>query len=198
MGCTPYVISRVLHSAQDYSQFLNPRKLLDDFGLPVYKWRRPPAGVLKLNVDGSCNLTSNHLATGGLLRNSQGEWQSGFSTKEEDGDSLLAELLAIRNGLTHAWDKGARNIICESDSADAINLVNADGDHSFHMYGALLQDIAQLARRQWHLKFNHVMREANRCADFLAKAADQVRNRWNNWNEPPVQLDTLLLGDTLI
>lgn len=40
--------------------------------------------------------------------------------------------------------------------------------------------------------------EANRCADFLAKAADQVHTRWKNWNEPPVQLDTLLLGDTLM
>lgn len=189
---------RVVHSAHDYAQFLNPRKLLDDSGLPLYRWKRPPTGVLKLNVDGSCNLTFKSMATGGLIRNDQGEWHSGFTTNEDAGDSLLAELLAIKNGLLHAWDKGARDIICESNSADVISLLNLGVDRSFHVYRTLLQEISTIAARPWHLKFVHVMHETNTCADFLAKIAVQVQRRWMDWLEAPVQLETLLLCDGLL
>lgn len=193
-------ISEVLLSAHDYARFINPRKSLDAAGLPVYKWKRPPAGVLKLNVDGSCKLTSSAMFTGGLIRSDQGEWQSGFTSREGVGvgDSLLAELLAIKNGLVHAWNKGARNIICESDSAEAISLVQLEGDYSFLVYGALLHDIAQAANRPWRVQFMHIMREANNCADLLAKAGYQVQADWKDWLEPPVQLVSLLHCDILM
>lgn len=80
----------------------------------------------------------------------------------------------------------ARNVICESDSAEAISLLQSAGDCSFHMYGALLHvDISKAVNRPWHLQFIHVMREANNCADFLAKATHQVQTRWKDWMERP-------------
>lgn len=46
------------------------------------------------------------MCTGGLIRDSQGDWLSGFSSIEGPGDPLLAELLAVKNGLSHAWEEG--------------------------------------------------------------------------------------------
>lgn len=102
------VASRVVHSAYDFAQFLNPRKITDASGLLHIRWKRPQLGVIKLNVDVSCIPTTNVMCTVGLLRSDMGDWISRFSTKEGTSDPLLAELLAVKNGLIHAWDEGAR------------------------------------------------------------------------------------------
>lgn len=80
----------------------------------------------------------------------------------------------------------ARNVICESDSAEAISLLQSAGDCSFHMYGALLHvDISKAVNRPWHLQFIHVMREANNCADFLAKSYSSSANEMEGLDGAP-------------
>lgn len=76
------MMCRMVHSAYDFAQFLNPRKLTDASGLLKIRWQKPPEGICKLNVDGSCSPTTNAICIGGLLRSHMGEWIFGFSTKE--------------------------------------------------------------------------------------------------------------------
>lgn len=161
------VTRRVNTSAQEYIQFLHPRKVHDVSGLPLIRWLKPPQGVLKLNVDGSYNPTNNMMCTGGLLRDSNGDWCSGFSTMDGTGDALLA----VKHGLMHAWQEGARVIVYESDSTEVVNLLTENANISFHVHGAAMALIMELIRRDWCLKIEHVSREANMCADHLAKNA---------------------------
>lgn len=73
-----------------------------------------PLGWFKLNVDGSFIESTNAIGFGGLIRSNTGEWVAGFSSY--DGDTFLAELMAIKHGLLLAWSLDIRNVICESNS----------------------------------------------------------------------------------
>lgn len=184
-------------SAHDYVQFLNPRNVRDASDLPQIRWKSPQVGVLKLNVDGSFNAASNLMCTGGLLRDSKGEWSSGFSSIEGSGDALLVELLAVKNRLNYAWEEDARVVQCESDSADVVSLLMRQTDLSYHVHGRIIADIQHLLRRDWNIRLDHVLREANMEKDFLAKNAVNMTSWWKVWRDPPPLLRALLLQDSL-
>lgn len=170
---------------------------MDLLGLPQVRWKCRHNGELKLNTDGSYNALSNLMCTGGLLRDSKGEWQSGFSSIEGQGDPLLAELLAVKNGLNHAWQERVRVVQCESDSAEVVLLLNDAQQVSFHAHGTVINDIIQLVERDWTVTFHHALREANMAADFLAKKAMTMSSSWTVWREPPALMEALLLKDSL-
>lgn len=153
--------------------------------------------MLKLNVDGSFSTTSNMMYTGGLIRDSNGDWKSGFSTIEGPGNALLAEILTVKNGLTHAWVNGARVVLCETDSAEVHSLLTGDNDLSYHAHSGVIGDIRTLIRRDWTISFEHVLREANMAADYLAKNAASLSSWWPCCSDPPLLMGALLLKDSL-
>lgn len=191
------VTRNMVASAYDYNQFLSPRRRTDNAGLPHVRWQGPSNGKLKLNVDGSFNISADLMCTGGLLRDALGKWNSGFSSVEGPGDALLAELIAVRNGLQHAWNEGVRLLLCESDCLEVVQLLTEGKDHSFHVHAGVIEEILQMAQRDWSIQFNHVMREANMCSDYLARNAARETTRWKTWNVPPPLLEDLLLHDSL-
>lgn len=69
----------------------------------IIHWQAPQHDLIKLNVDGSFFYHSLTMGSGGLARNSSGDWLFGFSCGDGDlGDPLLAELLAVEHGLSLA------------------------------------------------------------------------------------------------
>lgn len=152
---------------------------------------------MKLNTDGSHNPSSLSMGTGGLIRNDQAGWLMGFSSHGGVGDVLLAELLAIKNGLRIAWENGFRAVLCESDSLEAVSMISDNSKHDFHEYAATLCDIMVLLRYQWSVQIKHVFREANTCADFLAKLEVNQNSVWKFWKDPPALMGSLLLKDSL-
>lgn len=74
------------------------------------------------------------MGTGGLIRNSMGDWIIGFSSNEGLGTVLLAELLAVKNGLTLAWKEGMRSVLCESDSLEVVQTLHDRKDYTCHAY----------------------------------------------------------------
>lgn len=54
----------------------------------------PSDGCVKLNIDGSC-VASGDVGFGGLLRDNKGNWITGFSSNERQGDALFAELFGF-------------------------------------------------------------------------------------------------------
>lgn len=122
---------------------------------------------------------------------------SAFSTQEGPGDSLLAELLAVKNGLHHAWHMGTRSVLCESDSYEVVSLLNGVESHIYHVYAGIIEEILSLVHRQWAVQFGHVLREANMCADFLAKEAWKMSSSSKEWKDHPPLMGSLLLQDML-
>lgn len=110
---------------------------------------------------------------GGILRNEQGEFLFAFAYKLDHCSVLEAELWAIYHGLSIVWGRGFRNLVVESDSANAIRLlseVRVDLDPLSHLVRGIKNMISQEAEIRW----DHVLREANQLADILAKESSML------------------------
>ncbi|KAJ1415874.1 Ribonuclease H domain [Sesbania bispinosa] len=112
------------------------------------------------------------------------------------GNSLLAELLALKQGLELAWEKGHRRLIVETDSLEAIHLVNSPNNHNLYC-GDVVRHIQQMLRKDWQIQCTHVMREANLIADYLAKLHNSGVDGVSVWHDPPLELDHDLALDKL-
>lgn len=127
-------------------------------------WSPPAASCFKLNVDGSSLGNPWNSGFGGLIRDMYGHWLVGFSALYGYTTNLNVELMAVHQGLSLAWNKGYRCIICESDSATAVDLINQSA-HSLHPYAPLINSTRYFWLYPWTLSFQHTFREGNACAD---------------------------------
>lgn len=157
------------------------------------KWC-PPLNAYKLNVDGSSFGNLCRSGFRGLIRDELGQWCLGYSGFCGVTDNLKAELLAIHNRLKLAWLKGYKPLVCESDSKIAISMIQ-QGTHHLHPLAPLVNDIRTFGELPWQLSFNHVFREGNECADWLAKKGASEDSLFQLWESCPQPLLLVLLVD---
>ena len=72
------------------------------------KWTKPPRGWVKLNTYGTMHGNSIKVGRGGVLRSSNGDWIGGFTRKLGSTSSTVAELWALKDGLTMAKQMGLK------------------------------------------------------------------------------------------
>ena len=137
--------------------------------LQFIRWQVPPDPYIKLNTDGSAIGNLRLAGAGGLLRNSSGEWISGFSLYLGLTSNNMAELAAIRRGLILAWDMGFKFIHLELDSMTVFTWLIATTDSYPTNMLPLICDCRNLLARAWEVHVLHVYHEANACVDALAK-----------------------------
>ncbi|CAL0324610.1 unnamed protein product [Lupinus luteus] len=151
-------------------------------------WLPPPAGWTKLNVDGG--LTSpTSMRNGGILRDENGFWITGFSCREGHGDSFLVELSATFRGLNLAWSKGFRKVICELDYLDVVEALNNRHVVHLHQHASQIMDVWEILHQSWEVVISHVPRTQNQVADRLAILA--LDNKDMNpvmYYSPPLQI----------
>ncbi|KAJ1398158.1 Ribonuclease H domain [Sesbania bispinosa] len=159
-------------------------------------WSPPPAGYVKLNVDGNFCNESKAMYTGGVLRDADGGWLCGFSSQECAGSVLMAELLAVLRGLVFAWNRGEKKLLCEFDSLEVLHLLRAVLSSTVKGLAEIVAEINNLLNLDWDVQLHHVFREGNSAADFLAKCARTASEKFVSWLRPPVDLQPLLLEDS--
>ena len=138
--------------------------------LPQFiRWQFPSDPFIKLNTDGSAIRNPGLAGAGGLLRNSSGEWISGFSLHLGITSNNMAELAAVCQGLILAWDMGIKVIHLELDSMTIPTWLTATSDSYPTNVSPLISDCRNLLAWDWEVHVLHVYREANACADALAK-----------------------------
>ena len=79
----------------------------------------------------------------------------------------MAELWALRDGLLLAKEMGLNNLIIELDALSVVLLM--ENNTSNLTLEPLLNDCRNLVREIPNMQIKHIFREANRCADALAK-----------------------------
>ncbi|XP_019416401.1 PREDICTED: uncharacterized protein LOC109327691 [Lupinus angustifolius] len=163
--------------------------------LPPIHWCRPKSGWVKVNVDNSCSLRDHSIRDGGVIRNDDGFWISGFSTIFGIGSSIQAELLAIEFGLKLAWTLGYRKIILESDCLEVIHIISGRVQVCLERLAGIILSISGLLERHWEVLTHHILREGNSVADFLAKLSLGPLENSRIWNSPPAEILSILQLD---
>ena len=141
--------------------------------IPV-KWVAPSLGWFKLNIDGSFLGNLGLAGGGGIIRNHLGEWVGGFSRAIGITTSVQAELRALKDGFMLAIELGILNLDVEMDSLVAVELINSISSPNVFL-SAIVMDCRYLMQSFEHFSLKHIFREANGCADILAKTdCDQL------------------------
>ena len=162
----------------------------------VLKWLPPGEGQLKVNVDGALSHVTHEAACGGLFRDHNGSFLRGFTCKLMEGDVLSTELWGIVHGLKIAWDMGFRNVIIESDSAEACNLlINDPGE--LHEDRRLIDEAKSFLIRDWSIMIKHVSRWSNQAADYLAKISLSGDPGFHIITEGDERLKEIILQDMM-
>lgn len=159
-------------------------------------WKSPMTGFVKLNTDGSVQGTNGSAGIGGIIRDYSGEWIVGFKGYIGSMPILLVKLKAIQQGLILARQGGYVRVMCESDSMEAIRLV-LEADEPYHHYGAIVANIRRMMKEEWEVSLNHVYKQANFCADFLAKSGAAGDDSFVTLLEDPIDMHPLMLADAL-
>ena len=80
-------------------------------------WERPPAGMLKLNIDGSYNESTGVAGAGMILRDEHGRIVfSSCRFLRRCGSALEAELSACMEGMSLALEWSQHDVLVETDS----------------------------------------------------------------------------------
>jgi ribonuclease HI len=133
------------------------------------KWKPPDIGWAKLNTDGASLGNPGIAGGGGIIRDSNGGWVGGFARAIGVTTSVQAELRALKDGLMLAIDLGIPYLAIEMDSLVAVEFVNSKTMPNVFL-SAIVGDCRCLLERFERYTLHHIFREANGCADALAKA----------------------------
>ena len=132
------------------------------------RWEKPRDGWLTLNVDGSAAGSLGMAKGGGLIRDGNGDWVIGFARMIGTATNFLAKLWTLQDGLLLYLQIQAQAVLIELDAkavVDAFNLQN----YSNSIVSSIMDNCRHLASQILRMRVRHVYKEANKCADFLAK-----------------------------
>ena len=132
------------------------------------RWEKPDLGWFKLNTDGTANGSAGNAAGGGLIRDDRGNWVMGFSRKIGRADSFVAEIWALRDGLQLCRHLNIGAVVIELDAKSLVEVLN-NSSYCNNVISPLLDDCKLLIDQFPQVRVVHIFREANKCADHLAK-----------------------------
>lgn len=150
----------------------------------------------KLNTDGSSIGNPSKSGGGGIIRNHLGDWIGGFARSIGTTSSIIAELWALRDSLNLCIQLQISHLHIEIDASFVVDMLNCDNRSSKYL-SPLIDDCRVLLGKIPHHKIQHCFREANRCADNLAKKGADMEQDFISFVNPPdciieqVRLDAL-------
>ena len=109
--------------------------------------------------------------------------------------NYLAELAAVRQGLMLAWNKEVKFLQLELDSKVVLHwLTNKNINYPTNML-PLICDCRNLLDWGWEVHVQHVCREANGCADALAKRRTHQHTRMAVYSDYPTFAHVIYVRD---
>uniref|UniRef100_A0A2N9HGS1 RNase H type-1 domain-containing protein n=1 Tax=Fagus sylvatica TaxID=28930 RepID=A0A2N9HGS1_FAGSY len=122
----------------------------------------------KLNTDGSSLGNPGIAGGGGVIRDSCGSWLGGFSRTIGHTTSVQAELRALLDGMQLALELHITHLDIEMDSLVSVDLVLSNSVANVFLR-SIVDDCRCMMEKFASVTLKHIYREANACADLLAK-----------------------------
>ena len=132
------------------------------------RWEKPSPGWVRLNIDGSALGNPGRAGCGGIIRNDRGDWLGGFSRCIGVTTSFIAELWALRDGLNLCHNMHLQDVDIQIDAKAVVDIIR-DPYYSNRVVMPIVDDCRQLISQFGQVRIGHCYREANFCADFLAR-----------------------------
>ncbi|MQM18323.1 hypothetical protein Taro_051311 [Colocasia esculenta] len=96
----------------------------------VIRWSTPPSGRLKLNVDGAFRSATSEAGGGGIIHDHEGSMCCAFSRAYYGLNSrLVAEALALRDGIAMCCRFGISEVTVETDSQNLFQIMRDQQTH---------------------------------------------------------------------
>ena len=146
--------------------FPKPQLLYSPTSTQIIRWIPPPDGVLKLNFDGRLLIAG--AAAGYILRDASGRLIIAATRFLHDVSILVAEAVALRDGLQATIDTGLPHLQIEGDNRIVIQAVKGEIRTPWRTH-ILVQDIRNVLSRFMSPSIQHVFREGNMTANWIAK-----------------------------
>ncbi|KAL0005366.1 hypothetical protein SO802_012927 [Lithocarpus litseifolius] len=160
------------------------------------RWLRPSPGWVRLNTDGSSLGNPGKAGGGGLIRDENGSWIKGFIRNIGFSSSMEAELWALRDGLSLCLSLNIYAVEVEIDAKVVCGWITNSSSSNLNL-SPLIVDCRTLLSRIPQVKLNHCYREANQCADALAKKGSVYQQDFMIFDSPPVDISMLLYYDSI-
>ncbi|GLT91362.1 hypothetical protein SLE2022_092530 [Rubroshorea leprosula] len=130
-------------------------------------------------------------AVGGLLRDCVGSWIQGFSVNISKVSIMMAELWGCRKGLNLCKKLGITHLIIEMDSQVAVNAICSGIDMDNHA-AVLVAGIRRSLLAFISCIVQHILREGNSAADFLASVGYSLPMGTSRFAQPPARVEDIL------
>ncbi|XP_026400611.1 uncharacterized protein LOC113296521 [Papaver somniferum] len=149
------------------------------------KWKTPPVGTVKFNIDGSFDYETNRYGIGVVIRDHSGTC---LGTKGSHGDGALnpeaVECMAIREYLFWELRKNFSKIQIEADAKLVIESINGSSSLIYWEKKNLIKEIQYLSSKFSFCVFISVPRSDNQVADKIAKTARTSSVNSENYGTP--------------
>ncbi|KAF7808046.1 ribonuclease H [Senna tora] len=138
--------------------------------------------------------SSRKAGCGGIIRDNYGNWIKGFVSNLGYASVLSVEIWGIYHGLVTAWNLGFRKVELESDSSQAIKMIQMLREAGSNLR-PLQHKISCLLASDWEVKATHIPRNANGCADTIAKHSLASSIGFNMLDNHPYVVVSVMLRD---
>ena len=151
-------------------------------------------GWFRLNSDGSLLGNSGPAGSGGLIRNGEGDWVCGYDRKIGTTTSFAAELWGLRDRILQCLNLHLLAIKIKIDAKSIVELLN-NPRAAENVVSTLVDDCRYLISQLPRVRVKHCFREANRCADVLARLGSNQENDFLVFRSPLVDVWDFLEAD---
>ena len=190
----PYLLIEIENHVTEFMYCVSSPRCSVPRVVVACRWEKPPEGWMKLNSDGCAAGSSGLAGCGGVVRDSHGNWVTGFSRHIGIINSFVAEQWGLRDGLLLCSNLNIPALIVELDAKSIVDIFCRDG-YVNDVISPLLDDCKMLINNFQQIQVNHVFRQSNRCADALARiGADQALD-FRSFVSPPVDVSVIVEQD---
>ena len=142
---------------------------------------------MKLNTDDSANGNPSLAGCGGVIRDDSGQWIVGFSKCIGITSSFATELWGLKEGLISCCNLNITSLEMEFDAKVIVDILNKPA-YVNNIISPILDDCRLLASRIPQIRVKHCFRQANRCADSLARMNFSLDSAFYSFHSPLVDL----------